>query len=218
MSSGKATRIKRQPLKQTTPSPTPKPLDPPAASLPPQVWVPAGAGRAAVPLGAPAAARGALLPAGGGRSRHNVPRCITPTNSRTQTHPKHTQINHLHPSHPPHPHPQKVLAIYPDRSWQFISEHIADITTKQATEFGDPAGAMAQARELVEASGRRAAPAQQHYLAQFLDAVKRLQQQQVGCYIRCLLCSCCVTLPPWFWGVWFSFVSQTERPPPRNAC
>lgn len=80
-------------------------------------------------------------------------------------------------SHLPSP---QVQAVYPDNSWRFIAEHVADISSKQCVEFGDLKGALRHARALLEGSGHRPAAAQAHYMAQFVEAVKRLQQQQVG--------------------------------------
>ena len=65
-------------------------------------------------------------------------------------------------------------------AWRYIQEHLADARARHALEAGDAAGAARHARALLEGAAHRAPAAQEHYLKQFLEAVARLKQQQVG--------------------------------------
>ncbi|KAI8476140.1 MAG: ER-golgi trafficking TRAPP I complex 85 kDa subunit-domain-containing protein [Monoraphidium minutum] len=75
---------------------------------------------------------------------------------------------------------RQVHSAYPGGAWRFISEHISDISCKQALELGDPAAALPHARALLEGAAHRPAAAQGHYLAQFLDVAARAAAARGG--------------------------------------
>jgi hypothetical protein len=71
------------------------------------------------------------------------------------------------------------MSVYHRHAWRYIEEHLNDILGKQYREGGEMDKALWHFSNLLSATHRPPAT-QQHYVQQFLDAVQKLEQQQVG--------------------------------------
>lgn len=74
---------------------------------------------------------------------------------------------------------RQVTGIYHHHEWRFIEEHLNDLLGKQLREGADYQGAMTHFMHLLECLHRPPAT-QQHYLTQFLEAVKKVEETQGG--------------------------------------